>query len=148
MRKREIIRCLISCSKYLMIKGKAPLIQRGMSSLCGDRWFTIITSLYGITKYHFQLFRQIYYSGFKMKILLWCEVKVAQSCSTLCHSMDYVVHGILQARILEWVAYPFSSGSSPPRNWIRVSCIAGRFFTSWATREVPTPSKGLIKWQL
>ena len=39
--------------------------------------------------------------------------------------------------ILEWVAYPFSSGSSWPRNWTRVSCIAGRFFTSWASREAP-----------
>ena len=38
-------------------------------------------------------------------------------------------------RILEWVAYPFSSGSSWPRNWTRVSCIAGRFFTKWAIRE-------------
>ena len=38
-------------------------------------------------------------------------------------------------RILEWVAYPFSRRSSPPRNWTGVSCIAGGFFTSWATRE-------------
>ena len=38
-------------------------------------------------------------------------------------------------RTLEWVAYPFSRGSSQPRNWTGVSCIAGRFFTSWATRE-------------
>ena len=38
--------------------------------------------------------------------------------------------------ILEWVAYPFSSGSSWPRNWTRVSCIAGRFFTNWAIGEV------------
>ena len=38
-------------------------------------------------------------------------------------------------RILEWVAYPFSSGSSRPRNWTRVSCTAGRFFTNWAIRE-------------
>ena len=38
-------------------------------------------------------------------------------------------------RILEWVAYPSSSGSSQPRNWTRVSCIAGRFFTNWAIRE-------------
>ena len=38
-------------------------------------------------------------------------------------------------RILEWVAYPFSRGSSPPRNWAGVSCIAGGFFISWATRE-------------
>ena len=40
-------------------------------------------------------------------------------------------------RILDWVAYPFSRGSSQPRNWTGVSCIAGRFFTSWATREAP-----------
>ena len=41
------------------------------------------------------------------------------------------------SRILQWVAYPFSSGSSQPRNWTGVSCIAGGFFTSWATREAP-----------
>ena len=39
------------------------------------------------------------------------------------------------SRILEWVAYPFSRGSSWPRNWTRVSCIAGGFFTNWAIRE-------------
>ena len=49
--------------------------------------------------------------------------------------MDYTVHGILQARILEWEAYPFCSGSSRPRNWTEFSCIAGGFFTSWATRK-------------
>ena len=42
--------------------------------------------------------------------------------------------------ILEWVAYPFSSGSSWPRNRTGVSCIAGRFFTTWAMREVPPPA--------
>ena len=63
------------------------------------------------------------------------EVKVAQSCPTLCDPMDYTVHGILQARILEWVAVPFSRGSSQPRDQLQVSHIAGGFFTSWATRE-------------
>ena len=43
--------------------------------------------------------------------------------------MDYTVHGILQARILEWGAYPFSTGSSQPRDQTWVSCIVGRFFT-------------------
>ena len=47
------------------------------------------------------------------------------------------VHGILQARILEWVAFPFCRGSSQPRDRTQVSHIAGGFFTSWATREVP-----------
>ena len=45
------------------------------------------------------------------------------------------VHGVLQARMLEWVAISFSRRSSQPRNWTQVSCIAGRFFTDWAKRE-------------
>ena len=49
------------------------------------------------------------------------EVKVIQSCPTLCDPMDYKVHGILQARVLEWVAYLFSSRSSQPRNQTGVS---------------------------
>ena len=49
--------------------------------------------------------------------------------------MDNTVHGILKARILEWVAYPFSRGSSQTRNQTGVSCIAGGLFTDWATRE-------------
>ena len=58
------------------------------------------------------------------------KVKVAQSCLTLCDPMDYTVHGILQARILEWVTVPFSSGSSQSRDWTQVSHITGGFFTS------------------
>ena len=59
------------------------------------------------------------------------EVKAAEMCPTLCDT----VHGILQARILEWVSYTFSRGFSWPRNRTGVSCIARGFFTSWATRE-------------
>ena len=67
------------------------------------------------------------------------KVKVAQSCPTLCNLIDYTVHGILQVRILEWVAVPFSRGSSQPRFQTQVSRIAGGFFTSQATRfPVPT----------
>ena len=62
-------------------------------------------------------------------------MKVAQSCPSLCDPMNYTVHGILQARILEWVAFLFSRRSSQPRDWTQVSRIAGGFFTSWATRE-------------
>ena len=58
---------------------------------------------------------------------------------TVCDPMNYTVHGILWARILEWLAFPFSRGSSQPRDRTQVSCIAGRFFTSWATREAPEP---------
>ena len=67
------------------------------------------------------------------------EVKVTQLCPTLCDPMDSSVHGILQARILEWVAFPFSRGSSQPRDQTQVSHIAGRCLTS-----VP-PGKLLIE---
>ena len=63
------------------------------------------------------------------------KVKGSQSCPTLCNPMDCTVHRILQSRILEWVAFPFSRGSSWPRDQIQVSRTAGRLFTSWATRE-------------
>ena len=63
------------------------------------------------------------------------KMKVAQSCLTLCDPTDYTVSGILLARILEWVAFPFSRGASQPRDRTQVSHIAGRFFTSWATKE-------------
>ena len=69
------------------------------------------------------------------------KVLVAQSSPTLCGPMDWSppnssVHGILQTRILEWVAISFSRGSSPHRDPTWVSHIAGRFFTVWATRDV------------
>ena len=70
-----------------------------------------------------------------MLSLLYVKVKVTQSRLTLCNHMDYTIHGILQARILQWVAVPFSRGSSQPRDRTQVSHIAGRFFISWATRE-------------
>ena len=54
------------------------------------------------------------------------KVKVIQLCLTLCDPMDYTVHGILQVRILEWVAFPFSRGSSHPRDQTQVSRIAGK----------------------
>ena len=73
----------------------------------------------------------------------WSEVKwsdIAQSCPTICDPVDCSlqgssVHGIFQARVLEWVAISFSSGSSRPRDRTHVSHIAGRRFTLWATRE-------------
>ena len=68
---------------------------------------------------------------------LWkqVKVKVIQSYPILCDLMDYTCHGILQARILEKVAFPFSRGSSQPRGWTQASHTAGGFFTNWATRE-------------
>ena len=65
---------------------------------------------------------------------------VTQPCPIFCNPVDYSppgfsVYGILQATTLEWVAIPFSRGSSPPKDRTQVSCIAGGFFTIWATRE-------------
>ena len=72
--------------------------------------------------------------------------EVAHSCPTLCDTMDCslsgaFVHGIFQARVLEWIAISFSRGSSRPRNLTAVACIAGRRFTVWATRG----SLGVLK---
>ena len=62
-------------------------------------------------------------------------MKATQSCPTLCNPRDYTVYGIVQARILERAAFPFSRGSYQPRDQTQVSRIAGRFFISWAIRE-------------
>ena len=65
---------------------------------------------------------------------------LCESCSVVSHSLrtrGLYSHGILQARILEWAAFPFSRGSSQPRDQTQVSRIAGRFFTNWAIREAP-----------
>ena len=67
--------------------------------------------------------------------IIYMKVKVTWLCPTLCNSMDYTVHGILKARILECVAFPFSKGSFQASDRTQVSHIAGRFFTSWASRE-------------
>ena len=74
------------------------------------------------------------------EIQWWWWFSCLVSFLTLCYPMDCSplassVHGISQARILEWVAISFSRGSSWPRDRTQVPCIAGRFFIDWATRE-------------
>ena len=69
----------------------------------------------------------------------WSEV--SQSCLTLCGPIDCSlpcssIHGIFQARVLEWIAISFSRGPSRPRDRTQVSCIVGRCFTIWTTRKV------------
>ena len=87
-------------------------------------------------------FKDVHFNKRTLKLL------VAQSCPILCDPMDCnppgsSVHGILQARILEWVAMTFSRGSSWFRDWTRVSHIAGRFFTIWVTGDA---SRVWEKW--
>ena len=79
-----------------------------------------------------------YLTYMKSEDVKWSEV--AQSCPTLCDPVDCsppgsCIHGNLQARILEWVAISFSRGSSRPRDRTQDSCITGRCFNLWATRE-------------
>ena len=88
-----------------------------------------ITALPDLTKFF------ILYVIERRAIALWVKMKVTQSCLTLCDPMDYTVHGILQARILKWVAFTFSRGSSQPRDRTHVSCITRGFFTAGVTKE-------------
>ena len=80
----------------------------------------------------------VHYMGFDLckmtGIYYYSEAKIAQSSLTLCDPMDHTVHWIFQARILEWVAVPFSRGSFQPRDRTLVSHIADRFFIRWAIR--------------
>ena len=110
----------------------APPFSRGSS--CPKDW----TWVSRITGRFFTIWATrgapILYMKVKVKVL------VTQSCLTLCDSMHCSlpgssVHGIFQAKILEWFAVSFSRGSSGPRGWTWVICTAGRFFTIWATRE-------------
>ena len=98
-------------------------------------------SLQSCEKINFCCLRQLAFGSF----VKWKKVKVlvAQSCLTLCTPMDcsspgFSVHGVLLTTILEWVDIPISRRSSQPRDQTKVSCIAGRFFTRWATREAPS----------
>ena len=107
--------------------------------------------MYGHTVYGFKDFRVkdlvfYYFASLSTLSILdsgtWVKGEVAQSCPTLCDPVDCslpgsCVHGILQARILEWVAISFSRGSCRPRDRTQVSRIGHRCFNLWATREVP-----------
>ena len=85
--------------------------------------------------FFFSFFEKLWENWESLLCHLKVKVKVAQLCLTLCDPMEYTVPGILLARILWSVAFPFSRGSSQPRNRTQVSPIADRFFTSWATSE-------------
>ena len=79
-------------------------------------------------------------------LLCMCVYLVIQSCPTLCDPVNCApgsfIHGILQVRILEWVAITFSRGSTQPRDRTLASCIASKFFTVRGTREASNTHKG------
>ena len=97
----------------------------------GSFILNILSRIWVVRCFHNTLYKIITLTITYMKV----KVKVTQSCLTLWDPMDYTVHGILQARMLECVAIPFSRQSSQPRDRTQVSHVAGRFFISWATRE-------------
>ena len=76
------------------------------------------------------------------------KVEVTQSCLTLCDPVDYSGHGILQAWILEWVAFPFSRGSSQPRDRTQVSHTTGRLSVEpqWKPKNTGVGSLSLLQW--
>ena len=110
-----------------------------------NRWTTYCSVVFQSQKaVHFINVTESQKSGHthKTSVTHCCAVLdlVAQSCPTLCNPMGCSppgssVHGVLQARMLEWVAVLFSRGSSQPRDQTQVSRIAGGFFTPWVTRE-------------
>ena len=112
-------------------------------------WFllslgTQLGGYFGIAWAHSCISHQLGNSGLS-HVLACVYARLLQACLTLCDPVDYSslgssVHGILQARILEWVAMPSSMGSSLPRDWTYISyilCIAGGFFTTSATWQAP-----------
>ena len=114
--------------------GGSPVADRGAPEGSG-RWpSTLLACPRGHGTCRLQV--MIPYQGSHLE----SESEVAQSCPTLCNPKDSSlpgssVHGIFQARVLEWVANSFSRGSSRPRDRTQVSCTVGRCFTIWATRE-------------
>ena len=101
----------------------------------------VLVIFWGRSTYNFETFiSQTFMLCFPLLKIVSVYVLDTQSCPTLWNFMDCSPprssdNGILQARILEWITISFSRASSQPRDRTRVSCIAGRFFTVWATRE-------------
>ena len=125
----------ISASKQSVQNGNHFLSVPSQASSLPRR-----TSSLSIQMLRLKLQHHLWFLSFSHPVCLtYCKVypakvKVAQSCPTLCNPMNYTVHEILQARILECVVFPFSRGFSQPKDQTQVSCIAGGFFTSWARR--------------
>ena len=143
---------------------KAHLTSHSMMS--GSRWMITIYWLSGSWRYilcnssvyscHILIssasVRSIPFLSFIVPVFAWnvplvslrskVKVKIPQLCPSLCDLMDYPDHRILQATILEWVAFPYSKGSSQPRDGDQVSHIAGGFFTSWVTTEAQEYGSG------
>ena len=101
--------CSHEIKRHLLLGRKA---MRNLDSILKSRDITLPAKVYIVKAMAFPV------------VMYGCDkVKVAQLCPTLCDPMDCIVHGVLQARILEWVAFPFSRGSSQPRDQTQVSTL-------------------------
>ena len=121
--------CLTYTQKIKSLKKLQNVIPVFLSGKVFGKWWQHVCRLdrqppYTVTLPHLSslILRHKYQDELKWKSL---------SRVRLCDPMDYTVHGILQARVLEWVAFPFCRGSSQIRDQTHVSCIAGGLFTSW-----------------
>ena len=118
-----------------------PLSLSWLLEMCHNR-FPCFVSYPVIIYAYLHVCIYIYYkNNFSICVYIYKVSEVAQSCPTLCNPMDcslpgFSVHGIFQARVLEWVAISFSRRSSLPRDWTWISCIVARPFTISTTREV------------
>ena len=119
-------------------RGSSPSRNQTQVSCIAGRFFTEWVTREAV--YTHTNTTLLYTQHCKLTMRKWSEV--VQSCPTLRYPMDWSlqgssVHGIFQARVLEWVAISFSRGSSRAREWTQVSRIAGRCSTIWAIREAP-----------
>ena len=146
---------LFSHSSYYRILSRVPCAIQGLTvSTLNNSGYMLIPDSQSIPpgnhKFFFQVcesvcFVNTFYSV-SVKGTQSKDTEVTQSCLTLCSPVDCrppgsSVHGISQARILEWVAISFSRQSFRPRDQTRVSLIAGRCFNLWATREAQSKDK-------
>ena len=121
------------------------------NAYCGiNKWGCELSSFFSLNLNLFIYKNEMFTFSLRLLRIYWiCELTkyteseslVTQSCPTLCDPMDCSlpgssVHGVFQARVLEWGAIFFSKGSSQPRDQTQVSSIVDRWFTVWATREV------------
>ena len=138
------------CSAFFIVQLSHPYMTTG-KTIALTRW-TFVAKVMSLLFNMLSRLAIIFLPRSKRLLISWLQspsavilepkiIKlVTQLSPTLCDPMDCSppvssVHRILQARVLEWVAVPLSKGSSRPRDRLRVSCIAGRFFTVWVTRE-------------
>ena len=126
---QTVLLCLESCTLWMewvtlrrkhitLLEGRGHLLRHHRSQVM--MWAWQICCLYTLAVYHREWNIPEADSLVSLFYLLESEVKVIQSCPTLCDPMDCTTHGILQARILEWVAFPFSRGPPQPRDWTQV----------------------------